>query len=28
VPQHPLDQHYDTLRRALLATMQAVGIAA
>jgi hypothetical protein len=27
-PQHALDQHYDTLRCALVATMQAVGIAA
>ena len=27
-PQHPVDQHVDTLRRALLATIQAVGIAA
>jgi len=26
--QHPLDEHYDTLRRALLTTIQAVGIAA
>lgn len=27
-PQHVIDQHYDTLSRALFATMQAVGIAA
>jgi hypothetical protein len=27
-PRHPLDQQYDTLRRALIATMQEVGIAA